>query len=61
MIKPGRPANVQAAGQKILDKIAQNRWNELEYEFVSSTWVQQGRRVTGMSPIIQITKAILGP
>jgi hypothetical protein len=61
MIRPGRPANVQIAGQKILDKIALNRWDELEYEFVSSTWVQQGRRVTGMSPIMQLTKAILAP
>jgi hypothetical protein len=59
MVKPTKPAAVRAAGQKILDKIALNEWDDLEYAFVVSRWVTHGNRVRAMSPVLQVTKTVL--
>jgi hypothetical protein len=51
--------SVSLAGQKVLDKIALNLWDEIEYAFVASRWITQGKRVQGMSPVMQITRVSL--
>jgi hypothetical protein len=58
MIDPANPQHVRAAGQKVLDKIAANGWDEIEYFFVSSRWATSTRKVAGMAPVMRVSRVI---
>ena len=58
MVKPGKPIDVQMAGQKILAKIRRGAWDEIDYFFTSARWTQRGKKVGGISPIMRVQRVI---